>query len=96
MSVRAYGERGLNTITPANATWTDFYNDWKNGTSNVTVAARPVIVGLRDVYHPTYPAASGGVPDVYRADIFLKEFAEFEKNGKLPQLSILLLYVDHT
>ena len=36
------------------------------------------------------------MPDVYRADIFLKEFAEFEKNGKLPQLSILLLYTDHT
>ena len=96
LSVRAYGERGANTFTPANATWTDFYNDWKNGTSNVSVAARAIIVGLRDVYHPTYPAATGGVPDVYRADIFLKEFAEFEKNGKLPRLSILLLYTDHT
>ena len=96
VSVRAYGERGANTITPANATWTDFYNDWKNGTSNVNVDARAIIVGLRDVYHPKYPAATEVVPDVYRADIFLKEFAEFEKNGKLPQLSILLLYADHT
>ena len=32
LTVRAYGERGANTITPANATWTDIYNDWKNGT----------------------------------------------------------------
>ena len=31
----AYGERGANTITPSNATWTDIYNDWKNGTTNV-------------------------------------------------------------
>jgi hypothetical protein len=94
--VRAYGERGANTITPANATWTDIYNDWKNGTSNVNIDARAVIVGLRDVYHPKYPAATSVVPDVYRADIFLKEFAQFEKNGNLPQLSILLLYTDHT
>ncbi|MGH9895471.1 MAG: alkaline phosphatase family protein, partial [bacterium] len=96
VTVRAYGERGANTITPANATWTDIYNDWKNGTSNVNIDARAIIVGLRDVYHPKYPAATSVVPDVYRADIFLKEFAEFEKNGNLPQLSILLLYADHT
>jgi phospholipase C len=96
VTIRAYGERGANTFSPANATWTDLYNDWKNGTSNVNVDARAIIVGLRDVYHPKYPAATEVVPDVYRADIFLKEFAEFEKNGKLPQLSILLLYADHT
>ena len=96
LSVRSYGERGLNTITPSNATWTDIYNDWKNGTTNVSIDAHAVIVGLRDVYHPHYAAAEAGVPDGYRADIFLKEFAEFEKNGNLPSLVMLLLYDDHT
>jgi hypothetical protein len=96
LTVRAYGERGANTITPANANWTDIYNDWKNGTSNVDIAARAIIVGLRDVYHPRYPAAESRVPDQYRADIFLNEFAEFEKNGNLPELNLLLLYDDHT
>ena len=96
LRVRAYGERGANTITPATATWTDIYNDWKNGTSHVDIAARAIIVGLRDVYHPRYPAAESRVPDQYRADIFLKEFAEFEKSGGLPDLVLLLLYDDHT
>jgi YVTN family beta-propeller protein len=96
LRVRAYGERGANTITPANATWTDIYKDWKNGTSNVNIDARAIIVGLRDVYHPKYPAAESRVPDQYRADIFLKEFAEFEKNGNLPNLVLILLYDDHT
>jgi YVTN family beta-propeller protein len=96
LTVRAYGERGANTITPANATWTDIYNDWKSGTSKVDIAAQAIIVGLRDVYHPRYPAAESRVPDQYRADIFLKEFAEFEKNGNLPRLNLLLLYDDHT
>jgi YVTN family beta-propeller protein len=96
VSVRSYGERGLNTITPSNWTWTDVYNDWKNGTTNVSIDAHAVIVGLRDVYHPHYAAAEAGVPDGYRADVFLKEFAEFEKNGNLPSLTLLLLYDDHT
>ena len=96
LSVRAYGERGANTITPANATWTDIYNDWKFGTTKVNIAAQAIIVGLRDVYHPRYPAAESRVPDQYRADIFLKEFAEFEKNGNLPNLVLILLYDDHT
>jgi YVTN family beta-propeller protein len=96
LTVRAYGERGANTITPANATWTDIYQDWKNGTAKVAISARAIIVGLRDVYHPKYPAAESRVPDQYRADIFLKEFAEFEKNGNLPNLNLLLLYDDHT
>ena len=96
VTVRAYGERGANTITPANATWTDIYKDYLNGTSNVNIDARAIIRGLRDVYHPKYPAATEIVPDVYRANIFLKEFAQFEQNGNLPQLSILLLYADHT
>jgi YVTN family beta-propeller protein len=96
LTVRAYGERGLNTFTPANATWTDIYNDWKNGTHNVSIVPRAVIVGLRDIYHPRYPAYEMRVPDQYRADIFLEEFAEFEKNGNLPNLLILLLPQDHT
>jgi hypothetical protein len=96
LTVRAYGERGANTITPANATWTDIYNDWKLGTSKVNIDARAIIVGLRDVYHPKYPAAEGRVPDQYRADIFLKDLAEYERNGNLPNLVLLLLYDDHT
>jgi YVTN family beta-propeller protein len=96
LTVRAYGERGLNVITPSTATWTDLFNDWKNGTTNVTISASAVIVGLRDVYNPTYAAAESKVPDVLRADTFLKEFATFEQNGQLPSLVLLLLYNDHT
>ncbi len=96
LTVRAYGERGLNTITPSTATWTDIFNDWKNGTHNVSISPQAVIVGLRDIYNPSYPAAESRVPDQLRADIFLQEFAQFEKNGNLPSLLLLLLYDDHT
>ncbi|HKD42268.1 MAG TPA: alkaline phosphatase family protein, partial [Myxococcaceae bacterium] len=96
LTVRAYGERGLNAINPATATWTDIFNDWKNGTHNVSIAPKAVIVGLRDIYNPKYPAAESRVPDQLRADIFLQEFAQFEQNGNLPNLILLLLYDDHT
>src|SRR5437867_2027648 len=36
------------------------------------------------------------VPDQYRVDTFLKDFREFEKDGNLPRLVILLLPNDHT
>jgi YVTN family beta-propeller protein len=95
-SVRSYGERGLNTITPSTATWTDIYNDWKNGTSNVKIVPQAVIVGLRDVYSPHGAAFEQRVPDQWRLDQFLTEFRQFEQSGNLPELVILLLSADHT
>jgi YVTN family beta-propeller protein len=96
VSVRSYGERGLNTIVPADATWTDIYSDWKNGARKVRITPRAVIVGLRDVYSGTYPAFETRVPDQYRADRFLEDFCKFEKDGNLPRLVVLLLSSDHT
>ena len=95
-TVRSYGERGLNTITPATATWTDIYNDWKNGTNNVKIVPQAVIVGLRDVYSPHGAAFEQLVPDQWRLDQFLIEFREFEQNGNLPELVVILLPDDHT
>ena len=95
-TVRSFGERGLNTITPSTAGWTEMYKDYVSGTNAVTVAPRAVIVGLRDVYSSNVAAADSKVPDVMRAKGFLKEFAEFDKNGNLPDLCVLLLYNDHT
>ena len=82
-TVRSFGERGLNTFTPSSATWTDFYNDYANGTNKVKIEPRAVIMGLRDVYSPNLAAAESRAPDVMRAQGFLREFAGFEKNGNL-------------
>jgi YVTN family beta-propeller protein len=95
-TVRSFGERGLNTYVPTTANWTDFYNDYANGTNKVKCVPRAEIVGLRDVYSPLVAAADSGIPDVMRVQGFLQEFNAFDKNDNLPQLSILLLYNDHT
>jgi len=36
------------------------------------------------------------IPDVQRADVWLKEFRQFEASGNLPRLSIIRLGCDHT
>lgn len=96
VSVRAFGERGLNTVQPSGATWTDIYNDWKNGTANVTIQPRAVIVGLREVYSNKVPAYDLRIPDQLRVDRFLEEFHAAEKTNNVPRLSVLLLSQDHT
>lgn len=95
-SVRAYGERGLNTITPASATWTDLYQDYKTGANKISIVPQAVIVGLRDVYSPRGAAFEQRVTDQWRLDQFLIEFREFEKNNNLPEMIVLLLPNDHT
>ncbi len=96
LSVHSFGERGLNTFSNSNATWTDVYNDWKNKTNKVQITPRAQIVGLRDIYDNQYPAYELRVPDQYRADIFLRRFADYEKNGNLPNFVMILLPQDHT
>jgi phospholipase C len=96
VSVRSYGERGTNIITPANATFSDIYNGWKSGKMTVSIRPKTFIAGLHDIYHPEYPAFGGKIPDQYRADIFLRDLKEFERNGNLPRLFVILLPNDHT
>jgi YVTN family beta-propeller protein len=96
LTVRNYGERGSTTITPASAGWSEIYADWKSGAGKIAIKASPSVLGLRDIYHPRYPGFNMKITDQLRASEFLKEFAEFEKNGNLPRLIVLLLPQDHT
>ena len=96
VSVHSFGERGLNTFSDKNATWTDIYNDWKNKTDTVQITPRAEIVGLRSVYDSEYPAYELRVPDQYRTEIFLRRLAEYEQNNDLPRLVMILLPQDHT
>ncbi len=96
VAARAYGERGIATITPAAAGWAEIYADWKSGGGRIGIKARPIVRGLREIYHPRYAGFNMKIPDQVRLDEFLKEFVEFEKNGKLPGLVLMLLPQNHT
>ncbi len=95
-AVRVYGEFALNTITPPNATWSDIYRDWLEGREEVTITPRTRVAGLRDILAPRFPGFTMRVTEQRRVDEFLREFRQFEKDGNLPNLLILLLPIDHT
>jgi len=58
--------------------------------------AKPRDPGIGKNFSPTYRGWDLDYSDVDRFKAWEKEFAEFEKNGKLPSLSIMHLPNDHT
>jgi DNA-binding beta-propeller fold protein YncE len=65
----------------------DFSKDW-----NVTAPLTP----LNRVLAKNYPAYSQTIPDVVRAQIFLKDVAQWTKDGAMPNLVLVQLPSDHT
>ena len=59
---------------------------------NITAPLAP----LNDVLAKNYPPYSQSVPDVVRAQIFLKDLAEWTARGTMPNLVIAQLPSDHT
>jgi len=54
------------------------------------------VPGLEGRINPEFPPFDLSIPDQLRADIWLKEFRQFEASGDLPRLSIIRLPRDHT
>jgi len=96
LTFRNYGEFVDAIIKPAGATFTEIYNDFKNGTNKITIEAKANLEQLEPYLCPTYIGFPNKVPDVYRAAEFIKELNEFEKNDNFPNFIIMLLPNDHT
>jgi YVTN family beta-propeller protein len=76
--------------------WKDFWNDYSAGSNNIRIASRPGIETLRK-FSPTNTVGWDlHVLDVVRANYFIEELKQFEKNGNFPHLTILYLPNDHT
>jgi DNA-binding beta-propeller fold protein YncE len=61
-----------------------------------TGVVKAMVPGLEGRVHPSYPPYDLRIPDGRRADVWLEEFQRFERDGGLPQLSIIRLGNDHT
>lgn len=96
LTFRNYGEFVKAQVEPGNASWTQIYNDYKNGTRNVKIKATSKLHTMEPYLCPTFVGFPSSIPDVYRAGEFLKEFREFEKKNSLPNFMIMLLPNDHT
>jgi DNA-binding beta-propeller fold protein YncE len=80
VTVRSYGE----------------FVDHKSKSASGDVVAFATVPGLEGQIAPTYAGFDLEITDNKRADTWLAEFREFEKNGNLPQFSVIHLPNDHT
>jgi YVTN family beta-propeller protein len=89
VSVRSYGE----FATREEGRMSHAAETGRAGGRGPVAASVPGLAGL---VSPDYPPWDLTVPDNQRLEVWRREFAEFEANGKLPALSILRLGNDHT
>jgi YVTN family beta-propeller protein len=96
-SVRDFGEFQQFLTKPADASWQNLYCDAKNmrstgaDTAYKLVSSSP-IPSLNDVSVPGFAKFDTAVPDIYRAEIWKRDF---EKNGP-KNLNMFWLSSDHT
>lgn len=96
LSVRNYGEFVRAVIKPENSTFTDIYQDFITGSNSIRIEAKSKLPQMESYTCPSFTGFPNIVPDIYRADEFIKELSAFEKNDNLPNFMIMLLPNDHT
>ncbi|MDO8794495.1 MAG: alkaline phosphatase family protein [Vicinamibacterales bacterium] len=96
-TVRVYGEFAGRLPENDSRERESLLDRWKAGedfskTWSITAPLAP----LNALLAKNYPSYSQSIPDVVRAQIFLKDFAEWKQAGRMPNLTILQLPADHT
>jgi YVTN family beta-propeller protein len=96
-TLRNYGEFVLEQdYAPKGTTWTDLYRDYRTGAFKIQLSPKASTPTLKPYTHPTYPYFPLVASDQYRAELFLRDFRQFEKKGQLPHLLYMSLPCDHT
>jgi YVTN family beta-propeller protein len=96
LTFRNYGEFVDAVIEPGDATFTDIYQDFLEGSNKIKIRAKANLEQLEPYICPTFVGFPNKVPEVYRAAEFIKELEGFEKNNDFPNFIIMLLPNDHT
>jgi len=104
-SVKVFGEYSNFMNEPAGATWSAYYKTSQilQGQATGPLPVPPsAVYGYADIpslnavtYHP-YPPFNLGIPDQYRADIWLQSFKKSEQTNNLANLNLVWLPDDHT
>ncbi|MBK8979344.1 MAG: bifunctional YncE family protein/alkaline phosphatase family protein [Planctomycetes bacterium] len=92
---RCYGEMVQARIEPR-GTFKEIWDDYVAGTGKYSITAWSHIDAVQQNLCPTFIGFPSIVSDVYRADQFIAELADFERRGTLPHLMMMLLPNDHT
>jgi YVTN family beta-propeller protein len=102
-TLRVFGEFTKTTIEWKNKaakkskpTFLDCYRDFVGQHGEIEIRSTAAIKTLEPYICPTAAGFTATVPDVHRAEQFIRELSEYEKNGNLPNFMIMLLPNDHT
>ena len=100
-SVRVFGEfvnkpKVINPATKKAPTWKEAWEDYKSGKNSMIIEAHTDNAALRPHLHPNFIGFPSIISDQWRTDQFLAEFKQWERAGKMPDLTIMLLPNDHT
>jgi len=95
LSFRNFGEMDYAEPVPPSG-WAEIYKDYRSGARRIRFRQSIGIERLRRHSVRAYPGWNMSIPDVLRADVFLKELREAEKRGTWPRLTIVFLGTDHT
>ncbi|HRK22793.1 MAG TPA: alkaline phosphatase family protein, partial [Fimbriimonadaceae bacterium] len=101
ISVQVYGEFVDKPVVRDPATWRaptfkQLWDAYKAGEDKYEIRAETSQAALRKVLHPRFIGFPSIVSDQWRADQFLAEFRDWEKDGKMPEFLIFLFPNDHT
>jgi YVTN family beta-propeller protein len=100
--LRDYGEFAMAAVRWANPkrkdkiNWTDCWREVSDPHGDIIFESLPAIESLRPHLALKTVGWDLDVPDAYRANYFIRELAEFEKQGRFPDLVLICLPNDHT
>jgi YVTN family beta-propeller protein len=93
---RNYGEMDYAEPVPPKATFSEIYGDFTSGERRIRFTQNIGIDRLRAYTCPEYPGWNMRIPDVLRAEVFLRELQAHEAKGSWPNFVIVFLPSDHT
>jgi len=95
LAFRNYGEMDYASTSPPKS-WAEIYQDWLDGTGAIRYVQKIGLASLRPYSSTNVPGWNLGIPDVVRADGFIKELRQAEATGVWEDFHFLYLPNDHT
>ena len=76
--------------------WIDHYDQFLSGNGAIRLWSEPAVASLAPYLVTNTVGWDMDVPDVFRADQFIRELRQFEQTGDFPNLALICLPNDHT
>jgi DNA-binding beta-propeller fold protein YncE len=93
---RNFGEFNYADSDPKEAGFLDIFRDFQTKAGKIKMTHNIGVERLRQHSNLDAPGWNLKIPDVLRAKVFLDEFKQMERTGKMPNLTLLYLPQDHT